>query len=303
LTTVVQPPPRARARRRLGARLTRWIASLILLVLAALLVHSVVTNRNFEWGVVAQYFTSSVVLSGLVRTLWLTGIAMAIGIVLGVVVAIMRLSSSPLLAGGGTLYTTFFRGTPVLVQIIFWFNLSFLYPRLGLGIPFGPTAVSVSANSLITPTMAALLGLGLNEGAYMSEIVRAGIQSVPKGQTEAALAIGMTGPRVLRRVVLPQALRLALPPTGNEVIGMLKVTAVVSVIGMPDLLFSVEGIYNRTLQVIPLLVVASIWYIIATTVLYVGQRQIERRYGRGFAAVAPMAQVRPFRRALARLQP
>jgi polar amino acid transport system permease protein len=151
--------------------------------------------------------------------------------------------------------------------------------------------------------MAALLGLGLNEGAYMSEIVRAGIQSVPRGQTEAALAIGMTGPRVLRRVVLPQALRLALPPTGNEVIGMLKVTAVVSVIGMPDLLFSVEGIYNRTLQVIPLLVVASIWYIIATTVLYVGQRQIERRYGRGFAAVAPMAQGRPFRRALARLQP
>jgi polar amino acid transport system permease protein len=273
------------------------------LVLAALLVHSVVTNSNFEWGVVRQYFTSSVVISGLVRTLWLTGIAMVIGIVLGVLVAVMRLSSSPLLAGGGTLYTTFFRGTPVLVQIIFWFNLSFLYPRLGLGIPFGPTAVSVSANSLITPTMAALLGLGLNEGAYMSEIVRAGIQSVPKGQTEAALAIGMTGPRVLRRVVLPQALRLALPPTGNEVIGMLKVTAVVSVIGMPDLLFSVEGIYNRTLQVIPLLVVASIWYIIATTVLYVGQRQIERRYGRGFAAVAPMAQGRPFRRALARLQP
>jgi polar amino acid transport system permease protein len=275
----------------------------VVLVLAALLVHSVVTNTNFEWGVVGEYFTSSVVISGLLRTLWLTGIAMAVGIVLGVGVAIMRLSGSPLLAGAGTLYTTFFRGTPVLVQIIFWFNLSFLYPRLGLGIPFGPTAVSVSANSLITPTMAALLGLGLNEGAYMSEIVRAGMQSVPRGQTEAALAIGMTGPRVLRRVVLPQALRLALPPTGNEVIGMLKVTAVVSVIGMPDLLFSVEGIYNRTLQVIPLLVVASLWYMIATTVLYVAQRQIERRYGRGFAAVAPMAQGRPFRRALARMQP
>jgi polar amino acid transport system permease protein len=275
----------------------------VVVVLAALLVHSVVTNTNFEWGVVGEYFTSSVVISGLLRTLWLTGIAMAVGIVLGVGVAIMRLSGSPLLAGAGTLYTTFFRGTPVLVQIIFWFNLSFLYPRLGLGIPFGPTAVSVSANSLITPTMAALLGLGLNEGAYMSEIVRAGMQSVPRGQTEAALAIGMTGPRVLRRVVLPQALRLALPPTGNEVIGMLKVTAVVSVIGMPDLLFSVEGIYNRTLQVIPLLVVASLWYMIATTVLYVAQRQIERRYGRGFAAVAPMAQGRPFRRALARMQP
>jgi len=303
LTAAAPAPPRARPRRRLGARLTRWISSLVVLVLAALLVHSVVTNTNFEWGVVGEYFTSSVVISGLLRTLWLTGIAMAVGIVLGVGVAIMRLSGSPLLAGAGTLYTTFFRGTPVLVQIIFWFNLSFLYPRLGLGIPFGPTAVSVSANSLITPTMAALLGLGLNEGAYMSEIVRAGMQSVPRGQTEAALAIGMTGPRVLRRVVLPQALRLALPPTGNEVIGMLKVTAVVSVIGMPDLLFSVEGIYNRTLQVIPLLVVASLWYMIATTVLYVAQRQIERRYGRGFAAVAPMAQGRPFRRALARMQP
>lgn len=294
------PPPKVLARRRPGVSLVRAIVWMIVLFLAGFFIHSIVTNANFEWRVVGQYFTSSIVMAGFVRTLWLTAFAMVIGIVLGIVLAMMRLSGDPLLAGAGTLYTTFFRGTPVLVQIIFWFNLSFLYPHIGIGIPFGPS-VSASANALITPATAAILGLGLNEAAYMSEIVRAGIVSVPRGQTEAALAIGMTKGRAMRRVVLPQAMRLALPPTGNEVIGMLKVTAVVSVIGMSDLLYTVENIYNRTLQVIPLLVVACIWYMIATSVLYIAQRRIERRYGRGFAAVAVKAQQRPMRRVLSNL--
>jgi polar amino acid transport system permease protein len=294
-------PPSVRARARRGAQVATWTASAVILVIAALMADSIVTNSRFQWGVVGQYFTNSVVLAGLSRTLWLTAISMAMGVVLGVVLAIMRLSASPLLVGAGTLYTTFFRGTPVLVQIIFWFNLAILYPRIGIGVPFGGPSLSASANSLISPTTAAILGLGLNEGGYMSEIVRAGILSVPRGQTEAALAIGMTNGKALRRVVLPQAMRFCLPPTGNEVIGMLKVTAVVSVIGMPDLLYSVEGIYNRTLQVIPLLVVACIWYMIATTVLYGLQRQLERRYGRGFAGYARL-QDRPLQRLLARMR-
>jgi polar amino acid transport system permease protein len=290
------------ARPRRTARVVRLTASVVVLFVAALVVDAVVTNQNFQWGVVGQYLTNSIVLSGFVRTIWLTAAAMAIGIVLGIVLALMRLSKSPLLSASSTIYITLFRGTPVIVQLIFWFNLAYLFPRIGIGVPFGGPSISANTNSVISASVAATLGLGLNEGAYMSEIVRGGIQSVPRGQTEAALAIGMTDTRTFRRVILPQALRLALPPTGNEAIGMLKYTAVVSVIGMPDLLFSVESIYNRTLQVVPLLVVACIWYLVATTVLYIIQRRIERRYGRGFAAVAAHAQARPLSRLATRIK-
>ncbi|MGH9066924.1 MAG: amino acid ABC transporter permease, partial [Acidimicrobiales bacterium] len=237
----------------------RWVAMVVVLVLLAMLVNTLVTNVHFQWGVVGQYFTTTRVLHGLALTVELTVIAMAIGIALGVILAIMRLSPNPIVSGSAWLYIWFFRGTPVLVQLLFWFFLSALYPKLGLGVPFGPEFVSGSANAFITPLVAAILGLGLNEGAYMSEIVRAGIISVDHGQTEAAMALGMSRMQTMRRIVLPQAMRVIIPPTGNETISMLKTTSLVSVLAVSELLYTVEQIYARTYQTIPLLIVASLW--------------------------------------------
>ncbi len=261
----------------------RWVAAAAIAVLAAMLVHSLVTNPRFEWGVVRQYLTTHQVLAGLWITIELTVIAMVIGVALGIVLAVMRLSANPLVSGAGWLYVWFFRGTPVLVQLLFWYFISALYPRLSLGIPFGPEFVHGSANSLITPFTAAILGLGLNEGAYMAEIVRAGLLSVDDGQTEAAHALGLTRMQTIRRIVLPQAMRVIIPPTGNETISMLKTTSLVSVIAIPDLLFAVQAVYSRTFQQIPLLLVASIWYLLVTTVLSIGQYFLEQHFGRGTA--------------------
>jgi polar amino acid transport system permease protein len=219
-----------------------------------------------------------------VVTLELTVISMLIGIALGIVIAVMRLSPNPLVSSASWLYVWFFRGTPLLVQLLFWGYISALFPTIDLGIPFGPSFIHAHANTLITLFVAAILGLGLNEGAYMSEIVRAGIISVDQGQTEAASSLGMTRLQIMRRIVLPQAMRVILPPTGNETISMLKNTALVVVLGgVFDLLFEVQQIYAANFKTIPLLIVASIWYLVLTTVLYIGQYFIERRFGRGFS--------------------
>jgi polar amino acid transport system permease protein len=225
-------------------------------------------------------------------------ISMAVGIVLGVVLAVMRLSPNPLISGGSWVYIWFFRGTPVLVQILFWNFISAVYPRISLGIPFGPQFVHGDANSLITPFVAGVLGLGLNEGAYMAEIVRAGILSVDEGQADAAHALGMTRLQTLRRIVLPQAMKVIIPPTGNETISMLKFSSLVSVIAVTELLYSVELIYARTFQQIPLLLAASIWYLIVTTVLSIGQYYIERYYGHGSAREVPETTLQRLRRNL-----
>jgi polar amino acid transport system permease protein len=188
------------------------------------------------------------------------------------------------LSGASWLYIFFFRGTPVLVQLLFWGFISALFPTIDLGIPFGPSFVHINANSTITPFVAAILGLGLNEGAYMAEIVRAGMISVHEGQTEAAMSLGMSRLQTMRRIVLPQAMRVIIPPTGNETISMLKLTSLVIVLGgVYDLLFETSQIYAATFQTIPLLIVASIWYLAMTSVAYVGQYFIERRFGRGFS--------------------
>jgi polar amino acid transport system permease protein len=267
----------------LPARRTgRWIASVVIAVVAIWVGKALVTNANFQWDVVAHYFTSQNVLIGLARTLQLTVIAMVIGIALGVILAVMNLSRNPLVSGAATSYVWFFRGTPLLVQIVFWYNLAALFPTVSLGIPFGPAFISANSNELITPFLAAILALGLNEAAYLSEIVRGGLLAVDTGQTEAAQALGMSQGKVLRRIVLPQAMRVIVPPVGNETISMLKLTSLVSVISLPELLYSVQVVYQANYQVIPLLLVASIWYLIVTTVLSIGQRYIERYYGRGF---------------------
>ncbi|MBJ7608477.1 MAG: amino acid ABC transporter permease [Candidatus Dormibacteraeota bacterium] len=265
----------------------RWVASVIVLVIAATIAQTVFTNPRFQWGVVAQYFSTIQVLGGLLATIELTIVAMVIGIVLGTLLAVMRLSPNPLVAGISWLYIWFLRGTPVLVQILFWNFVSALFPDIGLGIPFGPTFIHANANSLIGPFVAAILALGLNEAAYMAEIVRAGIISVDPGQTEAAQALGMTRLQSMRRIVLPQAMRVIIPPTGNETISMLKTTSLVSVIAYSELLYSVQTIYNRTFQIIPLLMVAVIWYLIVTSVLTIGQFYIERHFARGTARELP----------------
>jgi polar amino acid transport system permease protein len=276
----------------------RWIAAAIILVLGVSLVHSAATNPRFGWDVVGRYFFSHQVVHGLEATLELTVISMAIGIVLGVLLAIMRQSPNPLVSGASWIYVWFFRGTPVLVQLLFWNFIAALYPRISLGIPFGPQLIHANANTLITPFIAAVLGLGLNEGAYMAEIVRAGILSVDEGQTDAAQALGMTRLRTMRRIVLPQAMRVIIPPTGNETISLLKTSSLVSVIAYTELLYSAQLIYAVNYRTIPLLIVASIWYLIVTTVLSIGQYYVERYYGRGSARGLPETPLQRLRRNL-----
>lgn len=259
----------------------RWVAIAVLAVLAAMLVNSVLTNDGFRWDVVGRYIVAPPVLNGLSNTLILTALSMVIGIVGGITLAIMRLSPNPVLSSVAAVYIWLFRGTPLIAQLLFWNFLAALYPRLGLGIPFGPEFVSFDTNQLINQFTACLLGLGLNEAAYMAEIVRSGLQSVDQGQSEAAGALGMSRTQTLRRVVLPQAMRVIVPPTGNETISMLKTTSLVVVIGYFELMTSVQRIYSANFQTIPLLIVAAIWYLGLTSVLSVGQGFVERRYGRG----------------------
>jgi polar amino acid transport system permease protein len=230
--------------------------------------------------VVGQYFFDPVVISGLYVSLGLTVVAMAFGIVLGLLLAVARLSKDRLASSLASLFIWFFRGTPLLVQLIFWYNLSTLFPTLSIGIPFGPTFVSWDTNSVISPMTAAIAGLALNEAAYMAEIIRGGLLSVDRGQFETAEAFGMTRSRALRRIIIPQAMRSIVPPTGNQLISMIKATSLVSVIAMADLLYSVQSIYNRTFEVVPMLLVAVIWYLLITSVLNIGQSYVERYYSR-----------------------
>jgi polar amino acid transport system permease protein len=278
----------------------RWIAAAVVLFLLAVLINSVATNPRFGWGTVGHYFFTSRILHGLRLTLELTVIAMAIGIVLGVILAVMRLSPNPLVSTASWTYIWLFRGTPVLVQILFWSFISALYPKISIGIPFGgPVFASGTANNVITPFVAAILALGLNEGAYMAEIVRAGIISVDEGQTEAASALGMTRLQTMRRIVLPQAMRVIIPPTGNETISMLKTTSLVSVVAIGELLYSAQLIYAVNYKQIPLLLTASIWYLIVTTVLSIGQYYVERYFGRGSSREQPPTPLQRLRRQLA----
>lgn len=255
----------------------RWVGVIVVAIGLAMLANTLITNPRFNWPVVAGYFGAEPILDGLKITIVLTVIAMPIGIILGTVLALSRSSENRIVSSAALGFIWFFRGTPLLVQLIFWYNISALYPQLSVGVPFGPTFFSGNANDLITPFFAALLGLSLNEGAYMAEIVRAGISSVEVQQSEAARALGMTEGRITRRIVLPQALRVIVPPTGNQVISMLKATSLVSVLALGDLLYSAQAIYSRTFETVPLLIVASLWYLIVVTLLSSGQYFIEQR--------------------------
>ncbi|TAM83056.1 MAG: amino acid ABC transporter permease [Candidimonas sp.] len=260
----------------------QWIAAACALGLAGLVLKSILTNTRFGWPIVREYLFSPEIVSGLEVTLYLTVAAMLIGIALGTILALMRLSGNAVLRTSAAVYVWFFRGTPPLVQLIFLYNISALYPKFTVAVPFGPVLWEGNVNAMITPLVAALVALSLNEGAYMCEIIKAGIISVPTGQTEAGKVLGMTDGRIMRRIVLPQAMRFIVPPTANQVIQMLKMTSLVSVIAITDLLYSAQLIYTRDFTTIPLLIVAVLWYLAMTSILTFGQIWLERRFGRSY---------------------
>jgi polar amino acid transport system permease protein len=277
----------------------RWLSAVIVLAVAADAVYTLVTAPDLHWEVVGSFLGGRLILQGIVITLQLTVLAMAIGIVLGIVVAVMRLSPNPVTASVSWFYIWFFRGTPVLLQIWLWFNLNYVLPSIGIGIaPNGPWLWHVDTNTLISPFTAATLGLGLNEAAYMAEIVRAGIISVEHGQTEAAQALGMNRLLVMRRIILPQAMRVIVPPTGNETISMLKTSSLAFVAAVPELFTRSQQISNFNYRVIELAIVASIWYLVMTTVLTIGQFYVERYFARGAQRELPPTPLQRFRRML-----
>lgn len=259
----------------------RWVGAAAVVLVTFVAIYSMVTNPNFEWDVVGRYLVSSSILQGVLNTINLTVVSMVIGTLLGTLLAVCRLSRNPITSGAVGAYVWLFRATPLLVQLLFWYNLGALYPKFALGIPGADPFFSVSANDVISGWTAALLGLALHQAAYTAEIVRAGIVSVDTGQREAATALGMPPLLTLRRVILPQAMRAIIPPMGNEVISMMKTTSLVSVIAVPDLLNAAQTVYARTYQTIPLLIVATFWYLVMTAILTVLQGLLERRFGRG----------------------
>jgi len=284
----------------------RWVMIAVIGVLTAMFVHLLVTNDQFRWkfifvsyapGKRGVMFTEPV-LEGLRGTILLTVTSMLIGIVLGVFIAIMRLSDNPVLKSVAFVYTWFFRAVPRLVLAVLFGNLNILWNRIGFGLPFdhqigklfgiddlNAQFYSVKASDLLAGFVAGMLALGLSEGAYMAEIVRAGIQSVDTGQAEAATALGLSRAQVLRRVVLPQAMRVIVPPTGNEVIAMVKDTSLVAYVPVTfELYFQLNAVKARTFVVFPVLVAAVIWYLILCTILMIGQYFLERHFGKGYGA-------------------
>jgi polar amino acid transport system permease protein len=280
----------------------RWLAVAAIFVVVAMFANSVVTNRNWQWRFQWANAFNPPVLQGVGTTLWLTAVSMVVGVLLGVVLAIMRLSPNPVLSGAAWFYIWVFRGTPVLVQLVIWANLGSLYRQVSLGVPFGPEWFSADTRNLVPNAVAALLGLGLNEAAYMSEIIRAGILSVDEGQGEAAAALGLSRMQTMRRIVLPQAMRVVVPPTGNETISMLKTTSLVSAVPYAELFFQTTSIGSRTFQVFPMLVTASLWYLSMTSVLMVGQFYIERYYARGSVRTLPPTPMQRLRVRLTRTE-
>ncbi|GAY10877.1 amino acid ABC transporter permease protein [Pseudonocardia sp. N23] len=255
----------------------RLLGVVLLGLLVAVLV-GIAGNDKLRWHVVGEYLFNPAILAGVLVTLELAVLSQLIAIVLGGVAAYWMQSGNPVLKALSGGYIWFFRGTPILVQLLFWYNLALLLPTIRIGIPFTGLGAEWTTNTLITGFTAALLGLSFNEGAYMAEVVRAGILSVPRGQTEAALSIGMRRNEALRRIVVPQTIRVIIPPTGNQFITLIKGSSLVAVIGGGDLLTRAQFIYGQTYEVIPLLIVACIWYLLIVSVASIGQYFLERRF-------------------------
>ncbi|QDQ99282.1 amino acid ABC transporter permease [Tomitella fengzijianii] len=260
----------------------RWAAAVVIVALFALFVYGAATNEAYGWGTYGRYLFDERISSAAWNTVQLTILSMVLAIVLGVVLAVMRLSPNPVLRGSSWLFVWFFRGTPVYVQLVFWGLFPAIYKRIDLGIPFVQQFAHIDLQDLNAAFMFAIIGLGLNEAAYMAEIVRAGISSVNEGQTEASIALGMTWWQTMRRTVLPQAMRVIIPPTGNELIGMLKTTSLVSAVPYTMELYGRQrDIAGVIFEPIPLLLVAATWYLAITSVLMVGQHFLEKYFSKG----------------------
>jgi len=266
----------------------RWISAFIILALVVLFLQSLFTNPNFRWDIVGTYILDVKVVQGVGWTLLLTVTSMVLAIVLAILLAFMRQSDNPVFRWSSWVWVWFFRGTPVYTQLVLWGLISVLYPKISAGVPFGPELFSLDTAAVINATVAAILGLGLNESAYLAEIFRAGLKSVDRGQMEAAEALGMGKTKIMWRIILPQAMRVIVPPTGNETIGMLKTTSLVLAVPFTlDLTFATNALANRTYLPVPLLIVAAIWYLVITSILMVGQHYIEAYYGKGVDNLAP----------------
>ncbi|CAH0175848.1 L-cystine transport system permease protein YecS [Microbacterium oxydans] len=275
------------------ARIHPWrvVVGILLVLVVVQIVVFLVTNERFDWPVVAEYLFNPSVLMGLGMSIMLTIVGMVLGSILGTGLAAGQLSEFLPLRWACIVFVGIFRGVPPLVQLIFWYNLAYLLPRISAGVPFGPELFSWPTNDLITPLTAAIIGLSLHEAAYMAEIIRAGILSVDSGQRDASAAMGFSGWHSFTQVVLPQAMRVIIPPTGSQVIALLKGTSLVSVIAMGDLLHSVQVIYNRTYEVVPMLIVAVIWYLVVVTALTIVQRRVERRFSRGMSRTVAVRRI------------
>ncbi|TMU89508.1 amino acid ABC transporter permease [Streptomyces sp. DASNCL29] len=272
-----EPSVLKRAKRRRPGLL---VANAIVLVLAAMAVTTIFTNPRFEWETVGKYFFEIRVMKGIGVSMGMTAVTMVLSLVCGTVVALMRMGDSRLMSTVAAAFIWVFRSIPMLVQLLFWYNLAALFPTLSLGIPWGPRFVTFDSNSVIGPLTAAIIGLTLHETAYIAELIRSGLLAVPDGQRQAASALGLTPAQIFFRITLPQALRVIVPPMGNELISLLKATSLVSVITLADLLYSVQLIYAKNFQTVPLLIVAAIWYMIITGAITLLQQRLERRLGR-----------------------
>jgi polar amino acid transport system permease protein len=271
--------PVVRPARRYGVFSIAGAAAVLCAV--ALILWTAMTDKAFEWPIFADYFFAAPVVAGVGMTLVLTFFSGLVAIVLGTILAIMRMTSNPILIVASASYAWFFRGIPVLVQLIFWYNLALLFPTISFGFPGIGWLFAVPTNLVVTPFTAAMLGLGLSMAAYMGEVIRGGIISVGAGQIEAIRSLGMTHGQGLRRIILPQAMRVVLPPVGNELIGLLKWTSLASVISVTELMEQTNLIASRTFHVIPLLLVAALWYLLITTIFSIGQGWLERHFGKG----------------------
>ncbi|TDZ98860.1 amino acid ABC transporter permease [Mycobacteroides salmoniphilum] len=290
MTSAPAAPPRARAsddaaepvlRVRRRVRPGNWILSVVALLFVAMFVNGLVRNPGWDWPTFARYFTAKSVLAALWLTIRLTIYGTVLGFVLGVALAAARLSKNPVLKVISWTYVWIFRSIPLIVQLLFWFNIAYLYDSISFGIPFGPSLITVDTNELLSGLTAAVIGLTLHQGAYFAEIIRGGILSVDEGQLEAAAALGIPRRRQFFRIVLPQAMRSVMPNAANEVISLVKGTSIVSTMAIADLFYQVQVIFGRNGRVVPLLMVATVWYIVITSVLTIVQYYIERHYARG----------------------
>lgn len=282
----------------------RVLLAVVVGLLVAAVLFSFVTNPRWEWGVVAQWFLAESILRGLLETLKLTAVAGVLGFGLGLVLALMRLSASRLISGVSWTFSWIFRSTPLLVQLLLWYNLGYLYERVSVGIPFTEIAlIDTRTSDLMTPMLAAILGLGLHQAAYAGELIRGGILSVDQGQLEAAGALGIPARDRSLRIVLPQAMRAILPTAFNEIIGLVKGTSIVYVLAHAELFFTVQLIYGRTQQVLPMLLVATVWYVVITSLLSIAQYYIERHYAKGAVRTLPPTPLQRLRAGLTRRRP